>query len=154
MSIRELNRNDYNELAKFLSIFAAPNLPVETYQKKFKIWWDLNTHCEDSDLLGWVIVDENEKPGNQIKGFMGNIPRKYKIEGKIIKTANATSWFVNPEYRKLGVSSKLMKKLRMEGKKYNWELIRWNCNFDNLTANNLYLKIAKKLDWNTFEMKI
>jgi len=62
--------------------------------------------------------------------------------------------FVNPEYRKLGVSSKLMKKLRMEGKKYNWELIRWNCNFDNLTANNLYLKIAKKLDWNTFEMKI
>ena len=47
-----------------------------------------------------------------------------------------------------------MKKLRMEGKKYNWELIRWNCNFDNLTANNLYLKIAKKLDWNTFEMKI
>ena len=62
--------------------------------------------------------------------------------------------FVNPEYRKLGVASKLMKKLRMEGKKYNWELIRWNCNFDNLTANNLYLKIAKKLDWNTFEMKI
>jgi len=103
MSIRELNRNDYNELAKFLSIFAAPNLPVETYQKKFKIWWDLNTHCEDSDLLGWVIVDENEKPGNQIKGFMGNIPRKYKIEGKIIKTANATSWFVNPEYRKQAI---------------------------------------------------
>ena len=103
MSIRELNRSDYNELAKFLSIFATPNLPVKTYQKKFKIWWDINTHCDKSDLLGWVIVDENEEPGNQIKGFMGNIPRKYKIGGKIIKTANATSWFVNPKYRKQAI---------------------------------------------------
>ena len=103
MSIREINRDDYNELAKFLSIFAIPNLPIESYLKKFKIWWDLNTHCEESDLLGWVIIDDKEKPGNQIKGFMGNIPRKYKIESKIIKTANATSWFVDPKYRKQAI---------------------------------------------------
>jgi len=62
--------------------------------------------------------------------------------------------FVNLKHRNKGIASKLLNKLKEEVKKNNWELIRWNCSYENIAATNLYLKIAKKMEWNTFELKI
>ena len=110
-----------------------------------KLWEWLNDHSHPQKVI-FALVDKN------IAGHAHYRGSPNAVRGKDVGFLDDI--FVNPEYRKLGVASTLMKKLRMEGKNNNWELIRWNCNFDNLIANNLYLKTAKKLDWNTFEMKI
>ena len=62
--------------------------------------------------------------------------------------------FVKPEFRKKGVANKLIKKLVTIGRKNKWELIRWNCGYNNFEAIKFYNTFAKKLKWHTFEIKL
>ena len=62
--------------------------------------------------------------------------------------------YIKPEYRKMGIANKLIEKLVIEGKKNKWELIRWNCGFNNVGAIKFYKKFAKGLKWHTFEIKL
>jgi|TARA_B100000959_G_scaffold259277_1_gene294807 GNAT superfamily N-acetyltransferase len=62
--------------------------------------------------------------------------------------------YIKSDYRKIGIASKLIKKLAIEGKKNKWKVIRWNCGFDNSNAIQFYKKFATKLKWHTFEIKL
>ena len=140
--IDKINYEDWkNHYIKYL-IFNK-NKITEKNLKKLWEWLNDNSHPQKALF---ALVDKNIAGHAHYRGFPN------AVRGKDLGFLDDI--FVNPKYRKLGVASKLMKKLRMEGKKNKWELIRWNCGFNNVGAIKFYKKFAKGLNWHTFEIKL
>ena len=99
--IREVLKKDLPLLADYLSEVALPKYSSEKYIRRFNFWWLKNPAFSKDDSYGWIIVDNFKK--KQIKGFLGNIPVDYKIDGKVYHTVSASTWVVDPEYRKYSI---------------------------------------------------
>jgi len=99
--VREVLKKDLPLLADYLSEEALPKYSPSKYIKRFNFWWLKNPACRKDDSYGWIIFDNSKK--KKIKGFLGNIPVDYEINGKVYHTVSASTWVVNPEYRKYSI---------------------------------------------------
>ena len=91
--IRTVEEKDLEKLPEFLSE-GFPDDPIELWKSRFAMWWKENPFMNSSIPRGWIL----EKGGSQIVGFIGNIPFKYQINGKIGNAVASSSWYVRPEY--------------------------------------------------------
>jgi hypothetical protein len=97
IKIRKLEKNDFDLLSDFLAINAIPRYSKSDYHRRFYSWWVSNPAFQNTDTMGWIIVDANST--NYIKGFLGNIPADYFINGNVYKTASPSTWIVTKNYK-------------------------------------------------------
>ena len=61
--------------------------------------------------------------------------------------------FVDPKFRGKKIGEKIINELKNISKKRGWNLVRWITRNDNLRAKSLYDRVAKKTNWNVYELK-
>ena len=99
--VRKILKKEFSILAEYLSKEALPKYSPSQYLRRFNFWWLDNPAFKKNDSYGWIIYDDNKK--RKIKGFLGNIPADYKINNKIYHTVSASTWVVNPKYRRYSI---------------------------------------------------
>jgi len=61
--------------------------------------------------------------------------------------------FVDPKYRGQKIGEKLINKMKEISKFKGWNLVRWITQDDNVRAKLLYDRVAKKTNWDVYELK-
>lgn len=102
INIRPIEEKDLVKLPEFLST-GFPGDSMELWESRFKMWWEENPLMDSSFPKGWIL----EKDRSTIVGFLGNIPVKFQIKGRIGIAVASSSWYVKPEFQGLW-SIKLM----------------------------------------------
>jgi hypothetical protein len=97
--LRLVTPDDYGALCGMLSAFPWEGLTPMPWEQRLRHWWDDNPAFHPGWERGWVL-DEGEK----LVGFLGSVPRRVAIDGQVAVSANATTWWVAPEHRKLSLS--------------------------------------------------
>ena len=92
IQLRLVEEKDLDRLPEFLSE-GFPDDPIELWKARFDMWWKENPFMDSSIPMGWIV----EKDKIEIVGFMGNIPVKYQINGKIGNAVASSSWYVRPD---------------------------------------------------------
>lgn len=92
--LRTVEDKDLGKLPEFLSE-GFPDSPIGLWKSRFAMWWEENPFMNISIPKGWIL----EKDGSEIVGFLGNIPLKYRINGKIGNAVASSSWYVRPEFQ-------------------------------------------------------
>jgi hypothetical protein len=100
VTVREVEDKDIIPLAEFLPR-GFPYTTKEFWVPLFELWWNSNPAYTDQFPRGWILEQHAS-----IVGFIGNIPVKFLIRGKVHIAAVANSWYVDPSVRGL-VSLKL-----------------------------------------------
>lgn len=62
--------------------------------------------------------------------------------------------YVLPSSRGGKVVKLLFKSLKQHSQEKKWQIVRWITRDDNYRAKKAYDKVARKTDWDTYEMKI
>jgi len=94
-TIKEIQGSDYDNIAYFLSEFPDDNLSLSEWKKKLYYWWNENPAYSDDHIRGLILLY-----GENIVGFVGNIPTKMIWDGEEKIVINGTTWRVLPEHRK------------------------------------------------------
>jgi len=100
ISIREIEEQDIIRLAECLPRLGQfySCTTKETWLKWFETWWTLNPAFTSMTPKGWILENESTPVG-----FIGNVPVKFLIYGKVRTASAAVNWFVDPSVR--GISS-------------------------------------------------
>lgn len=93
--IRLLEKEDFPKLALYLEQKTKGAQSRDAWLDLFTYWWQTNPALSDTIPIGWVLLTA----ANEIGGFLGNIPVKYKLNGDDITVCCGTSWFVDDDYR-------------------------------------------------------
>lgn len=87
--IREIKKEDFEQIYPLLCEFRNPYLQKEHWQRLFEDLWGTSPgYC------GYGMFD-----GDRAVGFLGLLFSNRVIRGKLHRIANLTSWIVLPEYR-------------------------------------------------------
>ena len=62
--------------------------------------------------------------------------------------------FVDPRTRGLGVADALLNRLKEEGLRREWSVIRWITAEDNYRARAVYDRLAERTKWITYDIKL
>ena len=107
----------------------------------------------------WRWLNDNN---HELKGI------GYEADGKIVGIAHYRKLlsplkgkyigylddiFVDPEYRGQKIGEKLINKMKEISKSKGWNLVRWITHDDNVRAKSLYDRVAKKTNWDVYELK-
>lgn len=84
----------YPSLARFLAGFAGETRSEQFWLKRFGLWWNENPAYHEGVPRGWVLWEENE-----IKGYLGNIPNEFQLNGEVVTALSTTTWRVAPTHR-------------------------------------------------------
>jgi hypothetical protein len=97
--VRPVTPADEPALCALLSAFPWEGMTAAmSWPDRLRHWWADNPACDDAWVRGWVVDD-----GGKLAGFFGSVPRRVAFEGKVVLSANATTWWVAPEHRKLSL---------------------------------------------------
>ena len=119
---------------------------VEIPKDKFKLTWDW-LKDENYPLQG--IIAEAD---NRFVGFahFRSIPSPLES----CEIGFLDDLYVLPQYRGNKIGLSLIENVRQIGKYKKWPYINWITKDNNYKARILYDKIAKKTDWNFYELDI
>ncbi len=96
--IKEIEDNDYEDIATFYSTFSDDSHTKECWIRRLQQWWDENPAYKYGHPRG-VIAQVDGK----IVGITCNFPTRMIWEGKPQIVINGSSWKVLPEYRKFSM---------------------------------------------------
>lgn len=134
-TIKEIQGSDYDNIAYFLSEFPDDNLSLSEWKKKLYYWWNENPAYSDDHIRGLILLY-----GENIVGFVGNIPTKMIWDGEEKIVINGTTWRVLPEHRKKSME------LWFKHRDLTSDIV-----YFNTTPNELVRNILRKLEF--FEYK-
>jgi hypothetical protein len=94
LKLREVRFEDYSQIVALAQKF---HLQGGSYEGWTHLWTDNPTYREIKGKfpMGWVL----ETAGEEVVGYLGNIPLSYEFEGKKIIAATTRSWVVDTIYR-------------------------------------------------------
>lgn len=92
--VRVVTTEDYASLAGFLAGFVDETRSEQFWLKRFRFWWNENPVYHAGVPRGWVLWEENE-----IKGYLGNIPTEFQLNGQPVTALCPTTWRVLPTHR-------------------------------------------------------
>ena len=101
VKIREVEKNDFEDVSKFLHRSMNLTWPAKTWSSLFSYNWECNRQHS-----GYILLDSDK-----IVGFIGGIFSRRLINGKWEDFLCTTSWSGLPEYRKHSIKL-LMELLR------------------------------------------
>ena len=133
----------------------------EQWEKLYKGYADFYKVEMNNKILEtvWKWLNDNN---HELKGI------GYEIDGKIVGLAHYRKLlsplkgkyigylddiFVNPKYRGQKIGEKLINKMKEISKSKGWNLVRWLTHYDNVRAKSLYDRVAKKTNWDVYELK-
>jgi hypothetical protein len=90
---REIEDKDLIPLAEFLPE-GFGDTTKEFWLGLFEFWWTKNPAYTDQIPRGWVLESDGK-----IIGFLGNIPLRFIVQGKVKIAAASNSWYVDPKFR-------------------------------------------------------
>ncbi|HDR72324.1 MAG TPA: hypothetical protein ENN85_00165 [Methanoculleus sp.] len=93
--IRTVDEDELEDVAEFLSLWH--NHTPETWMQRFESWWKENPATTDTIPRGWVLEE-----GQEILGFIGNIPVPFQVAARKETAIAGTSWCTKPSARGLG----------------------------------------------------
>jgi hypothetical protein len=93
MKFRVLKKDDYSSIAELLSNWFGGS--PQNWKNRFYHWWEQNPAFEENMISGWVLETESK----DIPGFLGNIPRLFKLGDKHVISGISSSMYVKDEYR-------------------------------------------------------
>lgn len=110
---------EIREISAFLAKFVQEgglqtsrpgNTDPNVWESRLRWWWDDNPFHREDSPTGVVLRSE----GGEIVGFHGFIPLDYEVDGEIVPSLVATTFFVEREYRSfsMGILAKLRKLAR------------------------------------------
>lgn len=94
IGIYEFKDSEKDALIKFLVDFDYNLRNYDYWLARLNHWWKDNPSFNDTAIKGWVLKNNNE-----IVGFMGHIPSKFKFLDKEIDIHCGSSWYVKEEFR-------------------------------------------------------
>jgi len=130
-TIKEIQGSDYDNIAYFLSEFPDDNLSLSEWKKKLYYWWNENPAYSDDHIRGLILLY-----GENIVGFVGNIPTKMIWDGEEKIVINGTTWRVLPEHRKKSME------LWFKHRDLTSDIV-----YFNTTPNELVRNILRKLEF-------
>ncbi len=86
-------KEDYPSLADYLGAFNTDG-EREFWLSRFRLWWDANPAFTPESPRGWLLKDNG-----RIKGFLGDIPSRMKVNGEPRTVHSVTTWMVDEELR-------------------------------------------------------
>jgi hypothetical protein len=92
--LRLVTTADYPALARFAATFEDETRDEQFWLKRFDLWWDKNPAFRESVPRGWIIWEDGA-----IKGFLGNVPSDFLLNGKPVTALSTTTWRVLPSHR-------------------------------------------------------
>ena len=146
VKVRPVEPRDREGWNRLYAGYAAFYMVTQTEDMRDRVW-------------SWLISGEN--------GFLGLVAEDG--DGKLIGLAHFRAFarplsattggflddlFVDPDARGSGAADLLMDRLKAEGQKRGWSVIRWITAEDNYRARSLYDKIADKTRWVTYDIKL
>ena len=103
-------------------------------------------HNKDHEVKGIVYEFENKIIG---LAHYRKVPQP--LGGKYIGFLDDI--YVDPKHRGKKIGEKLIHEINAISKKNEWGLVRWITRDDNKRAKSLYDRIAKKTNWDLYELK-
>jgi hypothetical protein len=102
-TLRVARFEDYDQLIRLEAHLNPETLPFEEWRA---LWLDNPLWPEVASRwpIGWVL----EIPSGELVGCVGNVPVRYHFRGERLIGATGRAWFVLPQNRAYGASSKLM----------------------------------------------
>jgi hypothetical protein len=88
---------DHEALADFLAAFPGLECRREFWQSRLRLWWQDNPAFPGSPA-GWLLRQDGA-----IKGFLGNLPSLFQLNGHPQTVYSITSWMILPEFRELSL---------------------------------------------------
>ena len=142
--IREIQLKDKEQWEKLYKGY-ADFYKVEMNDKILQTVWKW-LHDKNHEINGLVYeVDKN------IAGFAHYRRMPRPLKGKDIGFLD--DLFVDPKYRGQKIGEKILDELKKISESKGWNLVRWVTRNDNLRAKSLYDRIAKKTNWDLYELK-
>ena len=142
--IREIQLKDKEQWKKLYKDY-ADFYKAEMNDKILQTVWKW-LHDKNHEIKGLVYeVDKN------IVGFAHYRRMPRPLKGKDIGFLD--DLFVDPKYRGQRIGEKILDELKKISKSKGWNLVRWITRDDNLRAKSLYDRIAKKTNWDLYELK-
>ena len=92
--LRLVTPDDYAKLARFSAQFADETRDEKFWLQRFGLWWEENPAFHEGVPRGWILCDEDE-----IRGFLGNVPNEFILNGKTVTALSTTTWRVLPSHR-------------------------------------------------------
>ena len=141
--IREIKLGDKKEWEDLYKGY-ADFYKTEMNEKILKTVWGW-LHDKNHEVKGLVYLHEN-----MIVGFAHYRRMPRPLTGRYIGFLDDI--YVEPKYRRKRIGEKLIHKLNEISNKNNWGLVRWVTRDDNIKAKSLYNKVAKKTNWDLYEL--
>lgn len=136
VTVREVEEKDITPLAEFLS----KNLPSDQkdfWLHRFEMWWVSNPASTPDIPRGWILENET-----MLVGFMGNIPVKFLIHGKVKIAAAASDWCVDSSVRGIFSISLLTEYLKQK----NVSLFLFDTEYEQLMEQLMAILIKCKFN--------
>jgi len=92
--VRLVTSDDHAKLVRFVAEFPDEVRSEQFWLKRFRFWWDENPAYHEGVPRGWVLWERNE-----IKGYLGNVPTEFRLNGKPVTALCPTTWRVLPTHR-------------------------------------------------------
>ena len=142
--IREIQLKDKEQWEKLYKDY-ADFYKVEMNNKILQTVWNW-LHDKNHEVEGLVY----EVDGN-IVGLAHYRRMPSPLRGQDIGFLD--DLFVDPKHRGQKIGEKLINKMKEISKSKGWNLVRWITHDDNVRAKSLYDRVAKKTNWNVYELK-
>ena len=130
--------NIYHKYAEYYQV----DIPEDRFEKTWN--WLLNP---SHSLRGLVV-----KKGEEIIAFAHYRGMPSPLDS--CEVGFLDDLYVLPDYRGKKIGEALILRVKEEGKKEGWPYIYWITKDNNYRARKLYDRLARKTDWNYYEMSI
>jgi len=142
--IRKIQLKDKEQWEKLYKDYAS-FYNVKMNKKILQTVWSW-LHSKSHEVEGLIYkVDRN------IVGFAHYRRMPRLLKGQDIGFLD--DLFVDPKFRGQRIGEKILDELKKISKSKGWNLVRWITRNDNLKAKSLYDRIAKKTNWDVYELK-
>jgi len=142
--IREIKPTDKEEWENLYKGYAK-FYKVEMNKTILKTVWNW-IHDKNHEVEG-IVYEIN----NKIVGLAHYRKMPRPLRGQEIGFLD--DLYVDPDYRRKGIGEKFLNYLKELSKSRGWNLIRWLTHDDNIKAKSLYDRVAKKTNWDLYELK-
>jgi GNAT superfamily N-acetyltransferase len=146
VSVRPLRDEDRPDWERLYESYAAFYKVTQTPEMRQTVWsWIMNPSKEvegiaatddDGTLVGIAHFRPFARPlSATLGGFLDDL-------------------FVDPRSRGLGVADALLSRLKEEGLRRGWSVIRWITAEDNYRARAVYDRLADRTKWVTYDITL
>ncbi len=146
IAVRPIEPGDRPDWDRLYAGYAAFYKVEQTAAMRDTVWaWLMD---EGREVYGLVALDETGNPIGMTHFRSYARPLSASMGGFL------DDLFVDPNARGSGAAEALINRVKAEGIKRGWTVIRWITAEDNYRARGLYDRLAARTPWVTYDIKL